>query len=113
MKLPQLRKSKLDAFGGFLLMISTSCLDKPSDKTCSTYPQFQQARRRVTLTAIIANFCVSPLGFTPADRQSVTSFCNIYSGRVLRMLQIVCCGLAIGGVTSLNHQDVGNERVLQ
>jgi hypothetical protein len=55
MKLPQLRKSKSDAFGGFLLMISKSCLDKPSDKTCSTYPQFQQARRRLTLTAIFAN----------------------------------------------------------
>jgi hypothetical protein len=34
------------------LMIFTSCLDKSSQKTCSTYPQFQQARRRLTLTTI-------------------------------------------------------------
>ena len=59
MKLPQLRKSKSDAFGSFFLMISTSCLDKPSDKTCSAYPQFQQARRRLTLTAIIAISCLT------------------------------------------------------
>jgi hypothetical protein len=32
LKLPQLRKSMSDAFGGFLLMISTSCLDKSSEK---------------------------------------------------------------------------------
>jgi hypothetical protein len=30
LKLPQLRKSETGAFGNFLLMISTSCLDKPS-----------------------------------------------------------------------------------
>ena len=32
LKLPQLRKSESDAFGSFFLMISTSCLDKPSEK---------------------------------------------------------------------------------
>jgi hypothetical protein len=32
LKLPQLRKSKSEASGSFFLMISTSCLDKPSQK---------------------------------------------------------------------------------
>jgi hypothetical protein len=32
-KMPQLRKSNKDAFGDILLMISTSCLEKPSQKT--------------------------------------------------------------------------------
>ena len=32
-KMPQLWKSSKDAFGGILLMISTSCLEKPSQKT--------------------------------------------------------------------------------
>jgi hypothetical protein len=32
-KMPQLRKSKKDAFGNIFLMISTSCLEKPSQKT--------------------------------------------------------------------------------
>jgi hypothetical protein len=50
LKLAQLRKSKSDAFGGFFLTISTSCLDKSSEKTCSTYPQFQQTRQQSTLT---------------------------------------------------------------
>src|SRR6476660_5706198 len=32
-KMPQLRKSSKVAFGGFFLMISTSCLEKPPQKT--------------------------------------------------------------------------------
>ena len=32
-KMPQLWKSTKVAFGGYLLMISTSCLEKPSQKT--------------------------------------------------------------------------------
>jgi hypothetical protein len=30
-----------------LRCFSHSCLDKPSQQTCSAYPQFQQARRRL------------------------------------------------------------------
>jgi len=42
LKLPQLwKKAKRCA------AFSHSCLDKPSQQTCSAYPQFQQARRRL------------------------------------------------------------------
>src|SRR5438309_10438710 len=59
LKLPQLRKSTSDAFGSFFLLISTSCLDKPSEKTCSAYPQFQQARRRLIINSRSLSFVVS------------------------------------------------------
>jgi len=32
LKLPQLRKSKVDAYGDFFLMIPTSCLGNPSER---------------------------------------------------------------------------------
>jgi hypothetical protein len=67
LKLPQLRKSESDAFGNFFLMISTSCLDKPSEKHArlihsSNRPDDDQHRQ-----IIFANYLVSLMGCTPGD----------------------------------------------
>jgi hypothetical protein len=52
LKLPQLRKSQSEAFGSFFLMISTSCLDKPSDKTLLGLSTVTTGPTAVNLTMI-------------------------------------------------------------
>ncbi len=43
LKLPQLRKSKKVAFGDFFLMISTSCLKKPTQKTLRLFHSYNKS----------------------------------------------------------------------
>jgi len=43
-KMPQLWKSTKGAFGGFLLMISTSCLEKPPQKTLRLFHIYHSPR---------------------------------------------------------------------
>ncbi len=42
-KLPQLWKSNKEAFGDFFLMISTSCLEKPPQKTLRLFHSYHSA----------------------------------------------------------------------
>jgi len=42
-KLPQLWKSIKDAFGNFFLMISTSCWEKPPQKTLRLFHSYHSA----------------------------------------------------------------------
>src|SRR5436309_15976021 len=46
-KLPQLWKSIKVAFGDFFLMISTSCLKKPTQERLRLFHSYAQARRRL------------------------------------------------------------------
>jgi hypothetical protein len=55
LKLPQLRKSKSDAFGDFYLMISTSCLDKSSEKHARLIHSSNRPDNKSTLTNTFAN----------------------------------------------------------